>query len=172
MEYKHGRMLKFSLVVVVENNSRRKLSTHREYIKVAYVSVDEFCKRNNGYTKHRSPLNNRYSVVWNSYGDSEEVGLNCWHWCISTAIKTRPDMYVWYKLRSNHPHSNINILRSRQNGRRFADDVFKCIFLNKNVRISLKISLRFVTKVPIDSIGSDNGLAPFMRQAIIWTNEV
>ena len=31
------------------------------------------------------------------------------------------------------------------------DDIFKCIFLNKNFRISIKISLKFVPKVPIDN---------------------
>ena len=34
----------------------------------------------------------------------------------------------------------------RQNGRRFADDIFKCVFFNKNTRISIKISLKFVPK--------------------------
>ena len=30
-----------------------------------------------------------------------------------------------------------------------ADDMFKCIFLNENVRISIKISLKFFLKGPI-----------------------
>ena len=38
----------------------------------------------------------------------------------------------------------INTLRPRQNGRRFTDDTFKRIFWNENVRISIKISLKFV----------------------------
>ena len=38
------------------------------------------------------------------------------------------------------------------NGRRFADDTFKRIFSNENVRISIKISLKFVPKGPIDNI--------------------
>ena len=42
-------------------------------------------------------------------------------------------------------------LRPRQNGRRFADDTFKRIFLNENVRISIKISLKFVLKGPINN---------------------
>ena len=46
----------------------------------------------------------------------------------------------------------LNTLRPRQNGGRFADDTFKCIFLNENVRISIKISLKFVPKVPINNI--------------------
>ena len=29
----------------------------------------------------------------------------------------------------------INTLRPRQNGHHFADDIFKCVFLNENVRI-------------------------------------
>ena len=43
----------------------------------------------------------------------------------------------------------LNTLRLRQNGRRFADDTFKRIFFNGNVRISIKISLKFVPKGPI-----------------------
>ena len=34
--------------------------------------------------------------------------------------------------------SKFNTLRLRQNGRYFADDTFKCIFLNENVWISIK----------------------------------
>ena len=47
---------------------------------------------------------------------------------------------------------SVNTLRPRQNGRRFADDTFKHIFLNENVRISIKISLKFVPKGPINNI--------------------
>ena len=44
----------------------------------------------------------------------------------------------------------INTLRPRQNGRHFADDTFKHIFLKETVRISITISLNFVPKSPID----------------------
>ena len=46
----------------------------------------------------------------------------------------------------------INTLRPRQNGHHFADDTFKRIFLNGNVWISIKISLKFVPKAPINKI--------------------
>ena len=46
----------------------------------------------------------------------------------------------------------INTLRPRQNGRHFADDIFKCIFLNENVWIPIKISLKFVLKGQINKI--------------------
>ena len=47
---------------------------------------------------------------------------------------------------------DINTLRPRLNGRHFADDIFKCIFLNENAWISLKISLKFVPKVRINNV--------------------
>ena len=34
----------------------------------------------------------------------------------------------------------------------FADDIFKLIFLNKNCCILIKISLKFVSKGPINNI--------------------
>ena len=48
----------------------------------------------------------------------------------------------------------INTLRPRQNGRHFADDTFRRIFLKENVRISIKMSLKFVPKSPIDNIAA------------------
>ena len=44
------------------------------------------------------------------------------------------------------PCMYIITLRPRQNGRHFADDTFKRIFLIENVRISIEISLKFVPK--------------------------
>ena len=43
-------------------------------------------------------------------------------------------------------------MRLRQNGSHFPEDIFKCIFLNKNAWISIKISLQFVPKGPINHI--------------------
>ena len=61
-----------------------------------------------------------------------------------------------------------------KNGHHFADDIFKCIFLNENEWISLQISLKFVANVPINIIPAlvqINGLARTRQQAIIWTND-
>ena len=52
-------------------------------------------------------------------------------------------------------------LRPRPNRRHFADDIFKCIFLNENAWISLKISLKFVPKVRINNI-------PALVQMMAW----
>ena len=55
----------------------------------------------------------------------------------------------------------FNTLRPRQNGRHFADNIFKCILVNENVRIVIKISLKFVPKDPINYI-------PALVQIMAW----
>ena len=55
----------------------------------------------------------------------------------------------------------INILRPRENGRHFPDDILKCIFVNENVWISIKIPLTFVPNGPIDNI-------PALVQIMAW----
>ena len=55
----------------------------------------------------------------------------------------------------------FNTLRQRQNGRRFPNDIFKHIFINENIWISIKISLRFVPKGPINYI-------PALVQIMAW----
>ena len=55
----------------------------------------------------------------------------------------------------------VNTLRPRQNGRHFPDNILKCIFLNENVWISIKISLKFVLKGPISNI-------PALVQIMAW----
>ena len=62
-----------------------------------------------------------------------------------------------------HKQIFIMSLRPRQNGGYFPDDKFKCIFLNENSCILMKISLKFVI--------SDDSLALVRRQAIIWIND-
>ena len=47
---------------------------------------------------------------------------------------------------------HLNTLRSRQNGRRFPDDIFQCIFLYENVLIWTKVSVQFIPKGPINNI--------------------
>ena len=57
--------------------------------------------------------------------------------------------------------SCINTLRPRQNVCHFQDDIFKCVFFNENVRIPVKISLKFVPK------GSINN-TPALVQIMAW----
>ena len=64
---------------------------------------------------------------------------------------------------AHHPPAitTLNILRPRQDGRHFPDDIFKCIFLNEHVLIPIKISLKFVPKGPINNILS-------LVQIMVW----
>ena len=61
-------------------------------------------------------------------------------------------------------NQNLDTLRPRQNGRHFSDNIFKCIFLNENVRISIKISLKFVPKALINNI-------PALVQIMAWRRQ-
>ena len=55
----------------------------------------------------------------------------------------------------------INTLMLRQNDHHFADDILNCILFNENVSISIKISLKFVPKGPIDNM-------PTLVQIMSW----
>ena len=58
----------------------------------------------------------------------------------------------------------LNTLRPLQDDNYFADDIFKCIFSNENVWISLKISVKFVPKVIINNI-------PRSVQIMAWRDQ-
>ena len=61
----------------------------------------------------------------------------------------------------NKKWPTINTLRPRQNGRHFPDDIFRWIFFNENVWISINISLKFVPRGPINNI-------PTLVQVMAW----
>ena len=50
--------------------------------------------------------------------------------------------------------NHFNSMRPRQNGRHFPDVIFKLIFLNENVRISIKTSRTFVLKDQVNNISA------------------
>ena len=52
-------------------------------------------------------------------------------------------------------------MMQRQNGRHLADDIFKCIFVKENYYTSVQISLKFITRGPIDN---DSALV----QVVAW----
>ena len=68
---------------------------------------------------------------------------NSAHWSLNTMAYIYP-MIVWLPF--------LNSLRPRQNGRSFPKDIFKRTFMNENIWISVKISLKFVLKGPINNI--------------------
>ena len=76
-----------------------------------------------------------------------EPFLISWYW---QQLHSNWFIYIYQKINDFHIH--INSLRPRQNGGLFADDTFKCIFLNENIRISTNNSLKFVPKGLINNI--------------------
>ena len=55
----------------------------------------------------------------------------------------------------------INTLRPRQNGCKFSDYIFECIFLNESMKILIKISVKLVPNGPINNI-------PALVQIMAW----
>ena len=82
------------------------------------------------------------------------IDLISWISCRITNITAFFTRYISW-------HGGINTLRPRQNGRHFADDTFKRIFFNENIRILIKISLKFVPKGPINN-------NPTLVQIMAW----
>ena len=76
-------------------------------------------------------------------------------WICSLAI-----LSIWH-IQNSRVYSRVKTLRQGQNGRHFADDILKWIFLNENVWIPIKISLKFVPKGPINNI-------PALDQIMAW----
>ena len=76
----------------------------------------------------------------------------------SCVMQVYANLYFRESLTKVYP---INTLRPRQNGRHFPDDILKWIFLNGNVWISIKISLKVVPEVPINNI-------PALVQIMAW----
>ena len=86
-----------------------------------------------------------------------------------TATVSWPDPYivqfhyntVQYNTLLHTAHWWLNTLRLSQNGCHFPDNIFKCIFSNENVKVLIKISLKFVPKGPINNI-------PALVQIMAW----
>ena len=71
------------------------------------------------------------------------------HVCVPWLRKVRDHSKIAFNTRP-HPQPHPQPL-PRQNGLLFADDIFRCIFVNDKFYILVKISLTFVLKGPIDN---------------------
>ena len=97
------------------------------------------------------------------------IELLLWSWYLVIYfifVNTKPVVIQIWKLWLIITHPSPG-----QHGRHFADSVFKCIFVNEKFCISIKISLKFVPKGPVENNPAlvQNGLAPNRRQVIIWS---
>ena len=91
-------------------------------------------------------------ITQNTLGPSVTKTITMWYFCIKFSANKRAAFKWILDLRFVTMSPVVNTLRPRQNGRHFADDTFKRIFLNENVIISIQISLKFVPKGPINNI--------------------
>ena len=114
----------------------------RSWHGYSFRFTGHLCKESIG---HRSRVDSR---------DNRPVcNANFWY-CLVISLKKK-------QLNKQSSWHLFDSLRPRQNGRYFADNIFKCIFLFENVWIWIKFSLKFVLKVRINNI-------PALVQIMAW----
>ena len=88
------------------------------------------------------------SISWvlMSWRHKEPGNQQQWYWLLWT-------LKIWF--------THFNTLRPKQHGRHFADDTFKSIFLNEDVRISIENSMKFVPNGTVNNI-------PTLIQIMAW----
>ena len=74
-----------------------------------------------------------------------------------------------------HAKTCLDVTESppKQNGRHFADDIFKFMFMNEMFCISYQSFTEVCSQGSEwqkDNVGLSDGLAPNMRQALTWSN--
>ena len=90
--------------------------------------------------------------IWNHMLMMDKFG---WYWNVLKHLIISVNCMSGQALQGSiNIYFAFNTLRQRQNGCYFPDDIFKCIFLNENVWIAIKISLKFVPKGPISNIAA------------------
>ena len=97
-------------------------------------------------------------------GQVTKVRLSCYLDLLSSYSETRQQdsrTFVTWPICLSMIVRSLNTLRPRQDGRHFPDDILICIFSNENEWHSIKISLTFVTNVPINNI-------PALVQIMAW----
>ena len=87
--------------------------------------------------------------------------MHCWLFILINKINMNINLHICKWSPHYVPLNLFNTLRPRRNEQHFADDIFKRIFFNENVWISIKISLMFVPKGPINNI-------PALVQIMAW----
>ena len=73
------------------------------------------------------------------------------HWYYTSPYSSLASIIGLYVMCLPSGVSFINSTPPGWNGRHFADDIFRCIFINEVFGILIEISLKFVPKGPIDN---------------------
>ena len=92
--------------------------------------------------KHQSSMS--LAFVW---------GIHWWpvnsphKWSVMRKMSPFDDVIMWVVLARLSTKKDVNTLRPRKNVWQFADNILKCHYLNENAWISIKILLKFVSRV-------------------------
>ena len=123
----------------VNNGEAGDFRRHRAHYDVTVMQNDY----DHGEHKHDHIFNRKNQGNYNQFITVTSIVT------VATDVYQTPKEGMWANI---YQMQILNTLRPRQNGRRFPDDIFKYIFLNENVWISLKISLKCIPKVRINNI--------------------
>ena len=108
---------------------------------------------NSIFTKSSKKIGQTWQLV--SIGSSNcSVSQITYRLQITVIVWTNVNQDLWCYIALLCYYELINKLRLRRKRRQFADDIFKCIFLNENVWIWIKISMKFISKGPIYNISA------------------
>ena len=102
-------------------------------------------------------LKMRYFFNWNITWYESTALYTCARWQIGTKPLTDTDVdcgqgvtWLLYNLYVTIDTAIQQLKKRDQNGRPFADDIFKCIFWTTHLCILIQMSLKFVSNVPIE----------------------
>ena len=106
-------------------------------------------------------LQNQYTGAFHLAADDKNLGRILLWQKSKYIFETKINHLTCNKMFLEEEWFVLNNQKSQTNGCNFADDIFKCIFLNEKVWIPIKISLKFVPKGPINNI-------PAMVRVMAW----
>ena len=110
-----------------------------------------FVSRDIGLWIHRQETSQRCDSLWSTFS---QWMMTASFAALTVLIFTDLSL-ICSSLTSRNIRQRITSLNKSlpgQNGRRFEDDIFKCIFMNLKLCVFIRISLTFVPKFPINNI--------------------
>ena len=120
-----------------------------------------------GFPTWRASNVESISISWHHHGgiQNKHHYVHLWGWGMKYMYIVNTKSGLFYTSIT----ININVLKPKQNGHRFADCIFKYIFFNENCHF-IDISSPG-PNIQWISIGSSSGLVPNRWQAITWNND-
>ena len=143
-----------------------KKQTFRLSVPIAVDSENQaytFYSTHCGLTKMATVLQTKLSTLNYFFLSIQNGSRSALVWAMASLWASKKPVLEMKMTHFTDTHAvpGLNTLRPRQNGRNFAEDIFICIFLNENVWIPIRISLKFVPKCLINN-------NPALVQIMAW----